>query len=151
MGTSQSETHPQRFRLPVRQPLRELLIASLCASIGSLEVIAWATFRLGPPLLIAGIVLILVGLGYGLWCLIRFWRTRWVVRLTAEELTVQNGSRRRSMPMSEVGDLKVERRKLTILDRRGQQRMSLAVDPTRPAHEALADLVRAVEVRRARS
>ena len=47
MGTIPPETPPQRFRLPVRQPLRELLIASLCATIGSLEIIVWATFRLG--------------------------------------------------------------------------------------------------------
>ena len=60
----------------------------MCATIGSLEIIAWATFRLGKSVLIAGIILILVGLGYALWCLVRHWRTRWVAKVDADALTV---------------------------------------------------------------
>ncbi|HZA30855.1 MAG TPA: hypothetical protein VE462_05015 [Propionibacteriaceae bacterium] len=150
MGTSPPERPPQRFRLPVRQPLRELLIASLCATIGSFEVIAWATFGLGGPLLIAGILLILVGLGYALWCLIRFWRTRWVVRLTANELTVTSGSRQRRLHWAEIGEVRVGRNQVEIFDGHGKKQLTLGVDRTRRAHEALHSMLDAIEVHRAR-
>jgi hypothetical protein len=150
MSTSPPETPPQRFRLPVRQPLRELLIASLCATIGSLEIIAWATFRLGEPLLIAGIILILVGLGYALWCLIRFWRTRWAVRLTANELTVTSGSRQRRLLWAEIGAVKVGKNRVEIFDRHRKKLLTLGVDSTRRAHETLHSMLDAIEVHRAR-
>ena len=150
MGTSQPEKHPQRFRLPVTLPMRELLIASLCTTVGSFEIIAWATFRLGAPLLVAGILLILVGLGYALWCLVRFWRTRWVVRLTANELTVTSGSRQRRLPWSEIAEVKVGGNQVEIFDGHGKKQLTLGVDRTRQAHETLRSMLDAIEVHRAR-
>ena len=150
MGTSPPETPPQRFRLPVRQPLRELLIASLCATIGSFEIIAWATFRLGEPLLIAGIILILVGPRL---CPL-------VPRPTladalgrqsgSDELTVTNGSRRRRLLWSEMGEVKVGKNQVEIFDRHGKKQFTLGVDRTRRAHEALHSMLDAIEVHRAR-
>jgi hypothetical protein len=150
MGTIPRETPPQRFRLPVRQPLRELLIASLCATIGSLEIIAWATFRLGEPLLIAGIVLILVGLSYGLWCLVRHWRTRWVAKVDAEALTVTNGSRRRRLLWSEIGAVEVGKNQVEIFDRHRKKQLTLGVDRTPRAHESMRSMLDAIAVQQAR-
>lgn len=147
MGTSPPETAPQRFQLPVRQPLRELLIASLCATIGSLEVIAWAVFDLGA-LLIAGIILILVGLGYAGWCLVRHWRTRWIAKVDAEAITVTSGSRRRQLRWSEMSEVKVGRNQVEIFDRQGTRQFTLGVDRTRRAHEGLTVMLNAIEVRR---
>ena len=101
------------------------------------------------PLLIAGIVLILVGLGYALWCLIRFWRTRWAVRLTSNELTVTSGSRRRQLLWSEMGEVKVGKNQVEIFDRHGKKQFTLGVDRTQRAHEALHSMLDAIEVRRA--
>jgi hypothetical protein len=150
MSSSPPETSPRRFRLPVRQPLRELLIASLCATVGSLEIIAWATFRLGGPLLIAGILLILVGLGYAVWCLRRFWRTNWAVRLTATELTVTSGTRQRRLLWSELGEVKVGKNQVEIFDRHGIRHFTLGVDRTRRAHEILQSMLDAIELHRDR-
>ena len=147
MGPSPPETPPQRFQLPVRQPLRELLIASLCATIGSFEIVAWAVFGVGA-LLVAGTVLVLVGLGYGVWCLIRFWRTRWAIRLTSDELTVTSGSRQRRLRWSELGEVRVGKNQVQIFDRHGKKQFTLGVDRTRRAHEALHIMLDAIEARR---
>ena len=138
----------QRFRLPVRAPIRELYIGSLSATIGSLEVIAWATFRLGQPVLWAGIVLIVVGLGYALWCLIRHWRTHWMVRVSQQDLTVTTGRRESKLAWSELGELRTTRRTLSISDRRGIRWKRLGVDPTPRAHAALHNMLDAIESQR---
>ena len=49
-----SASSAARFRLPVQPPLRQLLIASMSATVGSIEVIVWATFRLHGFVLFAG-------------------------------------------------------------------------------------------------
>ena len=141
MGQSPPEIPPQRFQLPVRQPLRELLIASLCATIGSFEIVAWAIFGVGA-LLIAGTVLILVGLGYAVWCLIRFWRTRWAVRVTSTELTVTSGSRQRRLLWSEMGEVKVVKNQVKIFDRHGKKQFTLGVDSTPASARCLAEHAR---------
>ncbi len=148
MGPSPPEIPPERFQLPVRQPLRELLIASLCATIGSFEIVAWSVLGV-EALLIAGIVLIVVGLGYALWCLARFWRTRWAVRLTSDELTVTSGSRQRRLPWSELGEVKVGKNQVEIFDRHGKKHFALGVDRTPRAHANLQSMLDAIEVRRA--
>lgn len=150
MSTDPPGIPPQRFRLPVRPPLRELLIASLCATIGSLEVIAWATFRLGWPVLLAGVALTVVGVGYGAWCLYRHWRTRWIAKVDADALTVTNGSRRRRLSWPEMGEIKVGKHRVEIFDQLGKKRLILGVDRTPRAAESLRGMLDAIELRRAR-
>jgi hypothetical protein len=77
-----------RFRLPVQPPLRHLLIASLSATVGSIEILLWALFRLPGFVLAAGIVLIAVGVGFALASLIRYRRLRWVAYVGSAGLTV---------------------------------------------------------------
>lgn len=150
MDTNPPQAQTQRFQLPVTKPLRELLIASLSATVGSFEIIAWATLRLGRPLLLAGLVLVLIGVGYGVWCLVRIWRTRWVVRLTADELIVTRGSRQRRLRWPEIGDVRVRSNRVEILDARGRKQLALGVDRTRRAHEMLQSMLAAIDGHRSR-
>jgi hypothetical protein len=101
-------------------------------------------------MLIAGIILILVGLGYGLWCLVRHWRTRWVAKVDAEALTVTNGSRRRRLVWSEIGAVEVEKNQVRIFDRHRMKQLTLGVDRTPRAHQSLQSMLDAIAVHRAR-
>jgi hypothetical protein len=134
-----------RFRLPVQPPLRHLVIAALSATVGSIEILLWALFRLPGFVLAAGIVLIAVGVGFALASLIRYRRMRWVVYVGSAGLTVVNGSRRRVVPSAEIGAVRFVDSRLEIRSPDGGRRVTLAVDRTRPAHIAAAEIVRAIE------
>ena len=134
-----------RFRLPVQPPLRHLLIASLSATVGSIEVLLWALFRLPWFVLAAGIVLIAVGVGFALASLIRYRRLRWVAYVGSAGLTVVNGSRRRVVPWAEIGAVRLVDSRLEIRSPDGRRRVTLAVDRTRSAHIAAAEIVRAID------
>ena len=145
---SQPNRSSQRFRLPAHRPLRELFIASMCATIGSLEVIAWATLGLSGSLLAAGIVLITIGLSYGLWSLYSSWRMRWVVRVGPEALVVTRGSRHSELSWSQLGTVGVAGRKVAIFDRQGRRREALAFDGNRQADAQVKDMLEAIQERR---
>ena len=134
-----------RFRLPVQPPLRHLLIAALSATVGSIEILLWALFRLPGFVLAAGIVLIAVGVGFALTSLIRYRRMRWVAYIGSAGLTVVNGSRRRTVPAAEIGAVRFVDSRLEIRSLDGRRRVTLAVDRTRPAHIAAGQLVRAID------
>jgi hypothetical protein len=134
-----------RFRLPVQPPLRHLLIASLSATVGSIEVILWAAFRLPGFVFAAGMVLIAVGVGFALASLIRYRRLKWVTYVGSGGLTVVSGSRHRVMPWAEIGAVRLENSRLEIRSPDGRRRVTLAVDRTRSAHLAAAEIVRAID------
>jgi Bacterial PH domain len=134
-----------RFRLPAQPPIRPLVIATLSATVGSIEVVLWAAFGLPWFVLAAGIGLIIVGVGFALASLIRYRRLRWVAYVGSAGLTVVNGSRRRVVPSAEIGAVRLEGSRLEIRSRDGRQRVTLAVDRTRPAHTAAAEMVGAIE------
>jgi Bacterial PH domain len=136
-----------RFRLPVQPPLRHLVIAALSATVGSIEILLWALFRLPGFVLAAGIVLIAVGVGFALASLIRYRRLRWVAYLGSAGLTVVNGSRRRVVPWAEIGAARFVDSRLEIRSPDGRRRATLAVDQTRPAQVAAAEIVRAINAR----
>jgi Bacterial PH domain len=136
-----------RFRLPVQPPLRHLVIAALSATVGSIEVVLWATFRLPGFVLAAGIILITVGVGFALAALIQYRRLRWVAYLGSAGLTVVNGSRRRVVPWAEIGAVRFVDSRLEIRSPDGRRRVTLAVDRTRPAQVAAAEIVRAIDAR----
>ena len=81
-----SASSAARFRLPVQPPVRHLLIASMSALVGSIEVIAWAMFRLPEFVLAAGVALIAVGVGFAVAALVRYRSLRWVVHLGPPDL-----------------------------------------------------------------
>jgi Bacterial PH domain len=136
-----------RFRLPVQPPIRHMAIASLSATFGSIEVILWAAFRLPWFVLAAGIILIAVGVGFAVASLIRYRQLKWVVYVGSAGLTVVNGSRHREVPSAEIGTVRLVDSRLDIRSPDGRRRVSLAVDRTRPAHTAAAELVRTIDAK----
>jgi hypothetical protein len=140
-----ADSSADRFRLPVQPPLRNLIIASLSATVGSIEILLWALFRLPEFVLAAGIVLIAVGVGFALASLIRYRRLRWVAYVGSAGLTVVHGSRRRAVPSAEIGAVRFVDSRLEIRSLDGRRRLTLAVDRTRAAHTAAAEIVRAID------
>jgi hypothetical protein len=134
-----------RFRLPVQPPIRHLLIASLSATVGSIEILLWALFRLPGFVLAAGIVLIAVGVGFALASLIRYRRLRWVTYVGSAGLTVVNGTQPRTVPWAEIGSVWLADSRLEIRSPDGRRRVTLAVDRTRSAHIAAAEIVRVID------
>ena len=117
-------------------------------TVGSLEVIAWATLRLSSSLLAAGIVLIAIGLGYGVWCLVSSWRKHWVVRVGPDALIVVRGSRQRELPWSEIEKVDVAKGRVEIIDHHGKRREVLPFDRNSQAHANLKDMLQAIQERR---
>ena len=143
--TTPADPSADRFRLPVQPPLRHLLIASLSATVGSIEVILWATFRLPRFVLAAGIVLIAVGVGFALASLIRYRRLRWVAWVGSAGLRVVNGARHQVVPLTQIGAARLVDSRLEIRSPDGRRRVTLPVDRTRPAHVAAAEIVQAID------
>ncbi len=136
-----------RFRLPVQPPFRQLLIASLSALVGSIEVIAWATFRLPGFVLAAGVALIAVGAGFAVAALVRYRALRWVVYLSSAGLTVVRRTRRREMAWSDIEAVQLGIGQLMVLARDGSRPLVLPVDRTRTAHKAAEEVVREIDIR----
>jgi hypothetical protein len=143
-----STSSAARFRIPVQPPVRQLLIASMSASVGSIEVILWATFRLHGFVLAAGMALIAVGVGFAVAALVRYRSLRWVVYLGPAGLTVVYRTRRRAMAWTDIASVElVSGRLLILLARDGSRPLDLPVDRTRSAQRAAAEVVREIDVR----
>ena len=142
-----STSSAARFRLPVQPPVRQLLIASMSASVGSIEVILWATFRLHGFVLAAGMALIAVGVGFAVAALVRYRSLRWVVYLGPAGLTVVYRTRRREMAWTDIASVELVGGRLLILALDGSRPLDLPVDRTRSAQRAAAEVVREIDVR----
>jgi hypothetical protein len=136
-----------RFRLPVQPPLRHLLIASMSASVGSIEVIVWAMFRLPGYVLAAGVALIAVGVGFAIAAFVRYRSLRWVVYLGPAGLAVVYRSRRREVAWSDIASVQLVSGRLLVLARDGSRPVVLLIDRTRSAQQAAEGVVREIEVR----
>jgi hypothetical protein len=95
--------------------------------------------------LTAGIALIAVGVGFALASLIRYRRLRWMAHVGSAGLTVVNGTQARTVPWAEIGSVRLADSRLEIRSPDGRRRVALAVDRTRSAHIAAAEIVRAIE------
>jgi len=135
--------------LPVQVPLRNLFLASGSAIVGSFEVIFWAALGLPRFVLVAGVALILVGVGIALWCLIAWRQRKWVVYVGSSTITVTRGTQRSELPWTDVGDVRLEGRRLAVLDRSGRRRWALWVDRSGAESETLHQLVAAAAERTA--
>lgn len=129
-----------RFRLPVEPPTRDLLIASLASIAGACQLFAWALARLGTFILVLGLVLIGIAVGFALAALIRHLRLRWIAYVGPTSLTVVNGRRRRELRWEDVGAIQYDDFRLRALGTDGTPRATLPVDRTRAADKAARDL-----------
>lgn len=142
-----SASSAARFRLPVQPPVRQLLIASMSASVGSIEVIVWAMFRLPGFVLAAGVALIAVGVGFAVAALVRYRSLRWVVYLGPAGLTVVYRIRRREVAWTDIASVQLVSGRLLVLARDGSRPLVRPVDRTRSAQQAAAEVVREIDVR----
>ena len=125
-----------RHRLPVDPPTRELLIASLASIAGGVQLFAWALARLPTFFVVFGLLLVGVGLGFGLAAVVRQRRLRWIAYVGPSTLTVVNGQRRTVLPWTDVRAVRYADFRLEVTGEDGSRLCSLPVDQTRPAHEA---------------
>lgn len=146
MSSRPSETSTQRYQLPIRPPLRLLLMASLSATVGALEVIAWAAFGLPSFWLQAGITLLVVGLGLGAWAWIVDRGRRWILYVGPGALTVVRGSRRSELPWSTISAVRVVGPRLVVLGRGGGRQHSLRIPPETIGSEMLTTMLQAIDV-----
>jgi hypothetical protein len=133
-----------RFRLPVEPPTRQLLIGSLATIAGGCQLFAWALARLPIFFLFLGVVLVLIGLGFGLAALVRHYRLRWIAYVGDDSLTLVNGQRRTVLPWSEVGGVRYSKFRLQVTGDDGDLLSTLQVDRTREAHEAAQTVQRVI-------
>ena len=119
----------------------------MSATVGSIEVIVWAAFRLHGFVLFAGVALIAVGVGYAVAALVRYRSLRWVVYLGSAGLTVAYRTRRREVAWSDIASVQLVGGRLLVLARDGSRLLVLPVDRTRSAQQAAAEVVREIDVR----
>lgn len=141
------QSSTQRYRLPVRPPVRLLLMACLSATVGSGEIVAWAAFRLPAFWLQAGVALIVAAAGLATWALVVHRRLRWTVHVSPDGLTVTRGSRRWQRPWSDIGGVGLVGARLVIRGRAGEPQQTLAVPPEALGSRVLAQMIDAIETR----
>ncbi len=147
MGNARSEPPTQRFQPPARPPLRELVIACLSATVGTLELVAWVTFDLPDFVAHAGGILLALALGIGVWCLLRMRALRWVVHLDADFLTIARGSRRHQVPWAEITTTEVAGSRLLIHGRSRRPAHTLHLTPGTLGAAYVAELTGAIDQR----
>jgi hypothetical protein len=132
--------------LPVEPPTRDLLIASLASIAGACQLFAWALARLGTFILVLGLVLIGIAVGFALAALIRHLRLRWIAYVGPTSLTVVNGSRHRKvLRWEEVAAVHYDDFRLRVVGTDGKPSATLPVDRTRAAHDAARNLEAAMQ------
>ena len=141
------ESLTQRYRLPVRPPLRLLLMASLSATVGSAEIVAWAAFGLPDFWLQAGVALIVVAAGLAIRALVVDRRLRWIVYVGPDGLTIAKGSHRWQRPWSEIGSVGLVGTRLVIRSHAAEPQHTLAVQPEALGSPVLAQMIHAIEAR----
>jgi hypothetical protein len=119
----------------------------MSASVGSIEVIVWAMFRLPGFVLAAGVALIAVGVGFAVAALVRYRSLRWVVYLGPAGISVVYRTRRREVAWSDVASVQMVSGRLLVLARDGSRPLVLPIDRTRSAQNAAAEVVREIGVR----
>ncbi len=140
-----SELPTGRYRLPARPPVRLLLMASMSATVGSLEVIAWSVFRFPSFVLQAGVALIVVGVGLAVRALAVHRRSRWMLHVGPTSLTIVRGSRRQEIPWSTISAVRLLRSRLVIECVDGPVQHVLVVPSEAAGSAVLATMVEAIE------
>ena len=140
-----SASSAARFRLPVQPPVRHLLIASMSALVGSIEVIAWAMFRL-PEFVLAA------GLAHRGWRRLRGCRPGQVPvtemgGISVRRITVAYRTRRREVAWSDIASVRLVSGRLLVLAPDGSGLLVLPIDRTSSAQKAAAEVVREIDVR----
>ncbi len=146
-GPPPADRSADRFRLPVRPPIRNLLIASVSALVGWVGVVAWAMLRLQAFVLAAGIALTVLGLGVAFAALVTYRSLRWVLYVGSDGLTVLGGARRRVLSWAEISAVRLVENRLVIIHSDGRRPDTLPIDGTRSAQAAAIDMLRAIDER----
>jgi hypothetical protein len=120
-------------------------MASLSATVGSLEIIAWAAFGLPDFLLQAGTALILLGVGLAVWALIVTRRVRWTLHLSPSSLAIVRGSRRWEQPWSNISAVRLVGSRLVIDGPGGQGQHALVIPEESRSSDMLAKMLRAID------
>lgn len=119
----------------------------MSASVGSIEVLVWALFRLPGFVLAAGVALIAVGVGFAVAALVRYRSLRWVVYLDQDGLSAVHRTRRRELAWSDIASVQLDSGRLLVLARDGGRPLVLPIDRTRSAQMAAAEVVREIDAR----
>jgi Bacterial PH domain len=138
-------TSTERYRLPVRPPLRLLLLASMSATVGSLEVIAWSVFGLPRPVVQAGTALIVLGVGLAARAFVVHRRLGWVLYVGPDSLTVARGARHQVIPWTSISRVRLVGSRLVLDRRNGQRQHVLAIPEEALGSTMLAKLTDAIE------
>ena len=146
-GPPPADRSAARFRLPVRPPIRNLLIASVSVVVGWVGVVAWAILRLPAFVLAAGTCLTVLGLGVALATLVTYRSLRWVLYVGSDGLTVLNGTRRRVLSWAEISAVRLVENRLVIIHPDGRRPDNLPIDDTQSAQAAAIDMRRAIDAR----
>ena len=146
-GPPPADRSADRFRPPVRLPIRNLLIASAAALVGWVAVLDWAFLRLPAFVLAAGIGLTVLGVGVALAALVTYRSQRWVLYVGSDGLTVLNGARRRLLSWAEISAVRLVENRLVIIHPDGRRPDTLPIDGTRSAQAAVSDMLQAIDAR----
>jgi hypothetical protein len=146
-GPPPADRSAARFRLPVRPPIRNLLIASASVVVGWVGVVAWAILRLPAFVLAVGTCLTVLGLGVALATLVTYRSLRWVLYVGSDGLTVLGGARRRVLSWAEISAVRLVENRLVIIHSDGRRPDTLPIDGTRSAQAAANDVLRAIDER----
>jgi hypothetical protein len=109
-GGSRTETH----LLTPRPPIRAYAIAAAAAVLGAALIVA-GSVAVVPPVRIAGIVLLILGVGLAAFALIMVLRLSTTVIMDADGLEVRRIGRRQRIPWTEVTSVKATRHHFIVV------------------------------------
>lgn len=145
MTSSPARPTTGRYRLPTRPPLRLLLMASLSATVGSLEVVVWAVLGSPAALLQAGVVLLVVGAALAFRALVVHRRLGWTLQVGPTSLTIIRGSRQDELPWSSVREVRLVGPQLVITGTDHERPHVLPVPPEASGSAVLGRMIEAVQ------
>jgi hypothetical protein len=142
--TDVSELDSERFALTAAPPIRTLAIASLVAVVGAAMMVASRALRLGPVVLVVGVVGLAFAIALALAGVILATRLRSTLVLDTDGITVVRGRRTDRLPWSNIESVRLTGPRLTFLTKTASADVSV-INPrgrTDPTFTALLTTIR---------
>jgi PH (Pleckstrin Homology) domain-containing protein len=142
-----SELGSERFILTAPPPLRSLAIASLVAVVGAALTVSSRALRLGPAVLVLGIVTLGLAAALVLAAVILVSRLTSTLVLDADGITVRHGRRTERLAWSDIDSVRLTGQRLTFLTKPVSDAEVSVINPRSETDPNFASLVRAIRGR----
>lgn len=137
----------QRFTLSAPAPVRALAIAAAAAVVALILLVVHAAADLPVGVLVLAIVVLVLGVALAVGAMLLTRRLRTLVTLANSKVTVTRGRQTRDLLWSDVGEVRLQGRRLTLGAKSGPADDAIVVNPRQPGDPTFIALMTSIQGR----